>query len=358
MTTTMAQDLDLSQLNDLLATINGEIQQYLPQLSLQQLLQDFLHGEFSFHLQDLLQGILLFMQQELLVSFSLLGKLMILAVAFSLLKQLGNSFGNGTVQQISNLVMVLVAALLILESSKIILTLGEETITSLSRFMQVLLPLELILLVALGNVTTAGLLQPSLLFAVQAIVGLFRYGLLPLLSMELVLKIVNRFSDHFQLSNLAAFLRKCILTAVGFCSTCFLAVLSIQGISGAALDSVALRAAKYITGAAVPVVGGMVSGLLETIISGSLLIKNGLGILGLIVIFLLTLFPLVKIFIVYLVYHFAAAILQPLGDSKLIGLLEDAAGSFLLVFIVVTITALMFFFMVMILLTTANVAAG
>ena len=57
----------------------------------------------------------------------------------------------------------------------------------------------------------------------------------------------------------------------------FLAVLSIQGISGQALDRLSLRAVKYVTGAAVPVVGGMMSGLLDTLLSGGMMIRNALG---------------------------------------------------------------------------------
>lgn len=89
-----------------------------------------------------------------------------------------------------------------------------------------------------------------------------KHFLMPLITLELLLKLVNSFSDTYKLSSLAAFLKKLILTGISFGTMLFLAILSIQGISGHALDRLSLRAVKYVTNAAVPVVGGMLSGLL------------------------------------------------------------------------------------------------
>lgn len=352
------EELNLDELNRLLLQLQEELNQYQVNLSLTDLLNGLLQGNLQFSLTDFLRNVYLMFNQELLLSMALLGKIIVLAVAFSLLQQMGTAFGKHTIQQVCHLVMTGVAALMIMESAKSILLLGEHTVTLLSNFMLVLLPVELVLLVAMGNVTTAAILQPSLLMAVQAITALFRHVLVPLLFFEFTVKIVNRLSNQFQLTSLAKLLRKIILWSIGFVTTCFMAVLSIQGISGVAMDSVALRAAKYTAGAAVPVVGSTISSMMELIISGSLLVKNGLGILGLLVVLLLTVFPLVKIFVLYLLYMLGAAMLQPLQANDFAGMLEDTAGSFILVFAVVTITALMFFMMLLIVLTAANGSAA
>ena len=206
----------------------------------------------------------------------------------------------------------------------------------------------------LGNVKTAGLLQPSLLVMVQFTAFCFQKILMPLITMELLLKLVNSFSDTYRLTGLAAFLRKVILTAISFSIMLFLAILSIQGISGQALDRLSLQALKYVTGNAIPVVGGMLSGMLGTLLSGGLLIRNAIGFVGLLVVLLLTVLPALKILILYFLYSFAAALLQPLGDSRMITLLEQTAGSFMLAFAVVTLTGVLFFFMILIVLAASG----
>ena len=53
-------------------------------------------------------------------------------------------------------------------------------------------------------------------------------------------------------------------------------------------------------------------------------------------------------------YSFAAALLQPLGDSRMITLLEQTAGTFMLAFAVVALTGILFFFMILIVLAASG----
>ena len=74
--------------------------------------------------------------------------------------------------------------------------------------MEMLLPIQMLLMAGLGNVKTAGLLQPSLLLVVQITAFCVKHFLMPLITLELLLKLVNSFSDTYKLSSLAAFLKK------------------------------------------------------------------------------------------------------------------------------------------------------
>ncbi len=338
----------------LLETIEQQLQSDFPTLSVQQLFTQLLSGQLELDFLQLGQQLIQLLWQSATAQFSLLGQLVLLAIAFAVLKQLEGSFSHGNVQKISGLVIQAIAVLLILQSGRQVLEYAQQAVTGMTELMELLLPLQLVLMVGLGNVKTAGLLQPSLMLIVQLAAFFFQHILLPLITMELLLKLVNSFSDTYRLSNLASFLRKAILTSISFSIMLFLAVLSIQGISGQALDRLSLRAVKYVTGAAVPVVGGMLSGLLDTLLSGGMMIRNALGFIGLLVILLLTVLPACKILILYFLYSFAAALLQPLGDGRMVLLLEQAAGSFMLAFAVVALTGVLFFFMILIVLAASG----
>ena len=339
---------------ELLQAIEQQLQAEFPAFSLRdlwdQLLQGTLQLEPAALLQQLLQSIGVWSAGQL----TLLGQLMLLAIAFALLRQLESSFADSSVQKVTALVIQAVAVLLILHSGQQMLQYGTQAVSRMTAVMEALLPVQLLLMAGLGNIKTAGLLQPSMLFVVQATAFFCSRFLLPLITMEFLLKLVNSFSDTYRLTGLAAFLRKVILSSISFSIMLFLAVLSMEGISGQAMDRMALRTVKYITGAAVPVVGGMLSGLMGTLVSGGLLIRNALGFAGLLVILLLTVVPALKILVLYMLYSFAAALLQPLGDSQMIALLEQAAGSFMLIFAVVALTSVLFFFMILIVLAASG----
>ena len=324
----------------LLKAIEQHLQNDFPALSVRQLFAQLLSGHLEFDFLQLGQQLIQLLWQSATAQFSLLGQLILLAIVFAVLKQLESSFSHSNVQKVSGLVIQAIAVLLILQSGRQVLAYAQQAVSGMTELMELLLPLQLILMAGLGNVKTAGLLQPSLLLIVQSAAFFCQHILLPVIIMELLLKLVNSFSDTYRLSSLAAFLRKVIL--------------SIQGISGQALYRLSLRAVKYVTGAAVPVVGGMLSGLLDTLLSGGMMIRNALGFIGLLIILLLTVLPALKILILYFLYSFAAALLQPLGDSRMISLLEQAAGSFMLAFAVVALTGVLFFFMILIVLAASG----
>ncbi len=337
----------------LLHEMEQQIQQELPNFSIRQMFEQLMNGEEWDLFQMMKQMVDVIWSSELL-QLDLLGQLILLAIAFAVLRQMESSFGNGSVQKISGMVIQAMAVLLILQSGQQVIAYGTEAVQRMMGIMMALLPVQLLLMAGLGNLKTAGLLQPSLLFVVQAAAFFFRTVVLPLITIEFVLKLVNSFSDTYRLTGLASFLRKIILTSISFFVMLFLAILSLLGISGQAMDHLALRAVKYVTGNAVPVVGGMLSGLLDTFLSGGLVIRNAVGFVGLLVLLLLTVLPALKILVLYFLYTFTAAILQPLGDSRMITLMEQAAGSFLLVFAAVTLTGVLFFFMILIVLAASG----
>ena len=340
----------------LLQTIEQQLQQELPSFSVRNLFYQLINGGDLPAFSELLQQMLQTLLADTAGHFHLLGQLILLAIVFALLRQLEGSFGRGNIQNLSGIMVQAAAVLLILESGQQVLEYASAAVYRMTSCMMALLPVQMLLMTLLGNIRTAGLLQPSLLFMVQAAAVFFRTVLLPLVTMEFLLKLINSFSDTYRMTGLAAFLRKVILTSISFFIMLFLAVLSLQGIGGKVMDHLALRTARYIAGSAVPVVGGMISGLMDTFLSGGLAIKNAVGVVGLLAILLLTVLPAVKILVLYFLYSFAAALLQPLGDTRMISLMEQAAGSFMLAFAVVALTGILFFFMILIVLAAGGAA--
>ena len=349
----LREQLDL---DTLLTVMEQSIQQEIPNLSIHQLFENLLNGTFDFDIVAFIEQMMAPIYQEVTMQCSFLGQMILLAVVYALLRQMTDTVSGGSIRDLCSLIIRAIAILLLLQSGNAVLHYGQETILRLAELMQLFLPIQLALMTALGNIQTAGLLEPSLLLIVQIAVWCFRTVLLPIVTMEFLLKLINSFHDAYHLQGLAAFLRKLILTGIAFSAMLFLAVLSIQGIGGHILDSLSLRTAKYVAGAAIPVVGNTVSGLLETLLNGAAIIRGAVGLVGLLAVIVLTVLPAVKILIIYFLYSFAAAVLQPIGENCVSNLLEQAAGSFMLLFAIVALTGIFFFFMILIVLAAGGAA--
>ena len=152
---------------ELLQAIEIQMESIWPSLSLQQLFQDFLQGNLQLDWLELGKALGDALVQAATAQFSVLGQLIVLAVVAALLHQLEGSFAKSNVQKISALTIQAVAVLLIIQSAAKVLTEAASAVTRLTDIMELLLPVQFLLMVGLGNLKSAGLLQPSLVIMVQ-----------------------------------------------------------------------------------------------------------------------------------------------------------------------------------------------
>ena len=73
-----------------------------------------------------------------------------------------------------------------------------------------------------------------------------------------------------------------------------------------------------------------------------MILKNAVGVVGVIVIIGICLMPIIKLGTFCIMYYLGASIIQPLADNKIVKLLEDMGGIFkLLLAIVCSVSVLL-----------------
>ncbi|NPV26210.1 MAG: stage III sporulation protein AE [Firmicutes bacterium] len=348
------QKLDFSQVEKVINEIDREMGNYLPKFSFRQMIDDLKNGRFSWDLKTVLAGIGKYFIEELIANSALLGKLVVLAVVCAVLQNLQSAFDKGTTGKFAHAACYLVLFTIALGSFSLAVGIGREAIDRMVGFVLALLPILLTLLVAVGGMTSAAVFHPFIMGSLSVISVILKNVIFPLIFFGAILSIVSQLSERFKVSRLAGLFKELSVICIGLMLTIFIGILTIQGAIGSVADSVTLRTAKFATDTFVPVVGGIFSDALETVVSYSLLLKNAVGIVGLVIIFLLCTFPVLKIFAITLVYKIAAALVQPLGDAQIAEALETMGSYLVLVFAVVSGVGLMFFVAITIIIGTAN----
>ncbi len=355
----LEEQLDLLPADEIYALmdeLDQEMSDFLGGEGVQSFWQGILHGEVKLNWQGFMEGGLKLFRQEVALNVSLVGKMIFLIILGAVLARLNDSFGQEGAGKLAHLVVMFMILLLVVGSVRTVTALAEETMTQLVGFMQLLMPVEFILMAALGNGAAMAALQPVMYVGINLLGNLFRYVVLPLIYFEVLLRMTNSLSTEFRVEKLADLFRTVVLALIGLSSTVFLALIGLGGMSSATVDGLSVRAVKYAASTFVPVVGGMLSDAYETMAGGALLLKNAFGLVGMLIIILMLLVPAVKIFVVYLLYKFTAAIVEPLGEKQATEMLGRVGDSFLLVFAAVVFVALTFFFTIVILTATANSA--
>lgn len=306
--------------------------------------------------KSIMNGLFRFFFYEVLQSGKLLATIVILTVFSMILESLQSAFERKSVSKIGYAICYMVLIVIAINSFSVAIGYAKSAISSMINFMIAIVPLLLTLLASMGNVTTVTILHPLIIFMINTMGTVIYYVVFPLLFFSVVLSIVSSLSDKYKVTQLAKLLQKSGVIIMGITATVFLGVLSVQGISGAVADGVGIRTAKYITGNFVPVVGKLFADASDTVIGASLLVKNAIGLTGVVILIMLCAFPAVKILTMALIYHVSAAVLQPLGDSPIVKTLSTIGKSLIYVFAALAAVGFLFFLAITILIAASNVS--
>ena len=132
--------------------------------------------------------------------------------------------------------------------------------------------------------------------------------------------------------------------------------MAVQGITASVYDGVSVRTAKFAISKYVPVIGGYLSDGLNLVISGSVLVKNAVGTTAIVLLFLSVIPTVVQILMLVLSLHFAGAVIEPLGDSRMSSLVSALAKNLTLLVSVVLAIAFLYFIFLLLIICTGNLA--
>ncbi len=232
--------------------------------------------------------------------------------------------------------------------------LARDAVNRMAELMQGLFPLLLTLLAAVGGKASSAFFQPAVVAACGTMTALVRSVTLPLAMSSGLTVILSRLSPRVRIGRLAAFLRTAACWTLGAAFTVFLSVTALESLGAAAADGVSIRTAKYAVDQFVPVVGGMFADTMDALVGASLLIRNALGLTGLMMLLSLAAAPMIQTLGSVILYRACAALLEPLGDGAAPGCIQDFSDVLMLLFIIQLSVGAMFLLLVAQMLVVGN----
>src|SRR5699024_9005855 len=177
----------------------------------------------------------------------------------------------------------------------------------------------------------------------------------PLLYLSALLLIIRQLNERFPLTHLADLFKTVSVGALVIFLSLFLGIIAIQGTAGGVQDVVELKSTKFIAGNFIPVVGRTFTDAADTVLSTLLLMKNTIGLVGLIILIFIAVFPANKILVISFIYKLCAALLQPLGNNPLISSLAIVSKHIMYILACVITMAFMFVLTIIIVIIASNI---
>jgi stage III sporulation protein AE len=339
-----AERIDLSQIEAFWEELQRDAGEFMPEFHWRDIFQWFTPGQAgSLSLSDIFNGLWRFLWREIYINLNLLGKLLFLAVVAALLKNLEKAFANESIAALTQAVVYLALIVMAMQSFSVAVSLGRQTVEGMVELIMAMIPLLLALLASLGNLASAAIFRPMIIFAVNFFSTLIRNFVFPMIYLTTILSIANHFSPRITVSKLADLFKNVSVWTMGLSMTIFTGLLAIHGVASSVGDAVTIRTAKFMTGAFLPVVGGMLTDAVETVASATLILKNTVHVAGVVILFYMVAFPLLKILALVFIYKLAAALIQPLGETNLCESLNTMGNCLALVFAAVAIVSVVFY---------------
>ena len=298
----------------------------LKDIDIHELLNNAIKGEADTN--QLLKNIFPLLGTEIKEALKVMGSILIIVLIHSVLKSISDNLNNKSVAQITYYVQYILIATVIMTNFSSIITLSKEAVGNMISFIQLLFLLLMTLMLASGSVVSVNLVQPIILFIINLISNIFQSIIIPIILVGTALAIVSKISDRIQIDKLSKFLKSSSVWVIGILLTIFVGVLSIEGTLGSSVDGITAKTAKAAVSSFIPVVGKVLGDAVDTVIGCSAILKNAIGIVGVIVVIAICITPILKLAIITIIYHLTAALCEPIADSKIVSLITQMADTF------------------------------
>ena len=236
---------------------------------------------------------------------------------------------SSTVSKITFLISYIIIVTILANMYVGVIESYRKTISILTAVMQTVTPFVMIVMAFSGGIVSSNLIQPMILFIASLVGFLINYIVIPFVTIAIVIKIVSSFSDKVRLNRLGDLFSKSGLWITSVVFTLFLSVISVKGSITTSVDNTVIKTTQTAVSNFIPVVGKFVSDSLESIMGATEVIGKTAGVIGIIVMCVVTITPIIQMLVIFLAHKVLAALAETLTDNKnTIGIIDSFAETY------------------------------
>lgn len=292
------------------------IEKIFGEVRFQDVVNDIVGGRFSPDSQSIVNRLISLFLGELKTAFALIGSIAALIIISAFLKNLHNSFGKNSVSEATGLAVFVyiaaIAATAFKTSAEYVLT----TLQDITIFVHSIIPSMAMLCMSGGEAATATMAHPVIFFVCTVAGSLIKNIITPLVLLRAVCILLCAITGNSSLNEFSELFTKLHKTLLALSMSLFAGILGISSFAASSFDSLAARGVKFAISASVPVVGGSISEAMSSVAGSAMLLKNAVGLGGVVVIFAMFALPMLKIWALSLAFRITAAFTAPVSEKR------------------------------------------
>lgn len=313
------QTLDFSDIQRLLDTSGYEIE-------FETLVTDMMSGRLGAFFGSLRELLVQALCGEVLSVRDIFVQLLMLAVISAVLTNFSSVFHSSGISDTAFYITYLVCIGMLTAVCALTVDIAVSYVGLIVKFVQALLPVYTLTLIFTGTATSASLYYETILAVVSITQLLIKEWLIPLIQFYVFMNFAGQLSDKDWLSKAVELIESFTEWIYKSLFAAFIGVQSIQKIILPAIDDTTKGLiSKSVS--AIPGFGNTAEAVSSLMIGSAVLIRNGVGVAGMVVISVIFLVPAVKIALILGLLRLLAALVQPICDKKLVNCISRTGNA-------------------------------
>lgn len=230
-----------------------------------------------------------------------------------------------------------------------VFSVARNGLSSSISFLQVFLPCYFLVVGAAGGTSTAFGFYQIFLIGVYLVEQILMNVILPLISCYMLLCVMNGVWEEDRLTLFIRLMKQGIQGFLKILLTLAVGSGVFQSIITPVIDTVKLSAVKK-TVEVIPGIGELADGSVQILLGMTVLLKNALGIVFVVVLLFVCAIPIIKVFLFMVVIKGAAGLMGVSADKRITGC-ANQFGDGIMLLLQTMITAVMFFLILVLIVT-------
>lgn len=315
-----APDIDLSQAQAVVDDASAGV-------NLSEILRSAMNGEISWDADDILNLITARIRSAVSEAFPSLAAVAAPLLLWALVRALLPGKGEGR-EKAAGYACVAACALMLMRMFAGVYQSVLTAVERLSGLTDAIVPALVTMLTLTGGTRASALITPMGALASRLSALAVQKCALPLCTAGACVAVADSMGG-LKLKRLNGFVKTLLKWVLTSSVSIYLALMAMGGLVGGVYDGTALKSAKYAADSLLPVVGGKVAGMMDSITASLALLRNGVGLAGYAALGAVCVPPLIRCAVTALMCRFLAAASEPVGGERmslLIDAFADALG--------------------------------
>ena len=347
--------IDFNELDNLVGDFNENQIKMFSLTNIKAKVKEIINGENKIDYSSVLGSIVSILFEIIADYLPLFALIISVTILSSILGTIKSKFNEKSVGDIIHFVCFCVVIILVATLVKTLIESTLGSILSMQKQMGVIFPIVLTIMTAVGSTASVGVYQPTFAIFSNISAQVFSKIIIPIFTLSFCFAIIGNLSNNIKLDKFNSFLGSLFKWFVGILFTIFFALMSIQGISAGSFDSVSIRTMKFTMSSYVPVLGGYLSQGMDVLLASSVLIKNSVGFVGILILLSTVVTPILEIVVISLLFKATSAIIQPLNNDKTTSFLHTTSKCITMLSTCLIVVSFMYVIMLGLAMGTANV---